>query len=81
MYLDAYAVRMVALATLGTGQQTPLCTQTEASTHHTHVLEKNTSLVTSFDKRRTFVPLVFHQQVQFSLVCSKIPLTFQPLKE
>lgn len=58
---------MVALATLGTGQQTPLRTQTKASTDHTHVLEENTSLVTSFDKRRTFIPLVFHQEVQFSM--------------
>lgn len=51
MYLYAYTVWMVALATLGTGQQTALSTQTEASTDHTHVLKQNTSLVSSCDRQ------------------------------
>lgn len=50
MYLYADTVWMVALATLGTGQQTALCTQTKASTDHTHVLNQNTSLVSSYDR-------------------------------
>lgn len=39
-YLYAHTVWMVALATLGTGQQTALCTQTKAPTDHTHVLKQ-----------------------------------------
>lgn len=34
---------MVALSTLRTGQQSALCSLTEAATHHTHVLHTHTS--------------------------------------
>lgn len=77
MYLYAYTVWMVALATLGTGQQTALRTQTKASADHTHVLNQNTSLVSSYDRQSIHTgnknprSWSFHQVLQISLLCEE----------